>query len=156
MKRRSQVWLLGATVLVVAFLAAPSPVASQALLPDPCITAAGGPDRSCDHLKGYTIRDPNPILNPPPTVRLFDQFNPNAQSCTVRTRATHLLVESRKNNQDDPRGDAAGHYLCYNITCPTFPDRVAIVADQFVPNGRQIRILQPVRLCAPTKKAIDP
>lgn len=80
-----------------------------------------------DHLKGYKVKDRDKV-RPSGTQTLTTQFGD--ETCELK-RAKFWLVQSEKNAGDDPRGGAAGDFVCYRAKCSGPLPPATTVDDQF-------------------------
>ena len=68
-----------------------------------------------DHLEGYKIKDGNAeTIALPGLIAMQSQFGLDA--CELK-KAQFFLVQGQKNGGDDPRGGAAGNFVCYKAKC---------------------------------------
>jgi hypothetical protein len=138
----TRLWLLftailsGASLLALPSVGFASPIPAQA-----------------DHLKCYSVKDPNPqktrqVVLQTPQLNHFEE-------CTVSTRASFMCLDAIKNNGDDPRGGPAGDYLCYKLReCKPPIKQNLFVDDQF---GQRVVTLEKAQyLCTPTQKTLAP
>ena len=112
-------------------------------------------DPSMDHLTCYRVRPAagGPANGFPLTVQLENQWG--FAACALETPPFQLCAETRKNQGDDPRRDAAGDYLCYRVRdCQIDPSALgqrALFNDQF--GDWDLRVArQPRQVCLPANK----
>lgn len=110
-----------------------------------------------DHLKCYTIQHLEPVDPQTRIVELKNQFR--EETCEISLPPTRFCVETIKNQGDDPRGGAAGHFLCYNIAMSKAGIRCqqtmvapqqALALDQF--GEWPIQVRAPRQVCTPVDK----
>lgn len=102
-----------------------------------------------DHLEGYKVKDPNKF-QPPETYTLDNQFG--TANCQLK-KAKFFLVQSEKNNGNDPRGGPAGHFVCYKATCTGgVPTSLTEVDDQFGTHSLESKKTKLV--CVPADKHV--
>lgn len=81
-----------------------------------------------DHLEGYKVKDPTKF-QPSGTYTVDNQFG--TATCQLK-KAKFFLVQSEKNNGNDPRGGPAGHFVCYTAKCSGgLPTSNTELDDQF-------------------------
>ena len=101
-----------------------------------------------DHLKGYGIRDLNHVAAPS-GYTMTTRFG--GETCTL-SKPLYFLVQAEKNGGDDPRGGAAGDFVCYRARCSGVKPPVTDTDTQFGVHKLYVRSARVV--CLPTDEYV--